>query len=107
MEIKIKCPDCRTGYYHYCSTDPPIYVCSNYGGGCSKAISEEEYEKLAKQIMPKMSLYEIRKIIFDIAHSKQIGINEFKKESGNDKIDISAAIGWLHDFARQIVEDIE
>jgi hypothetical protein len=71
MKIKIKCPDCRTGYYSYCSTNPPIYVCSNYGGGCCKGISKEKYEELAKQIMPKMSLYEIQQVIFDIIKVKQ------------------------------------
>jgi threonine dehydrogenase-like Zn-dependent dehydrogenase len=93
MKIKIKCPDCRTGYYQYCSTNPPIYVCSNYGRGCCKGVSKEEYEELAKQIMPKMSLYEIQQVIYDIVKVKQKRINEFKKESGKDKINIDIAFG--------------
>jgi hypothetical protein len=107
LEIKIKCPKCRTGYYQYCSSNPPIYVCSNYGAGCNKGISKEEYEKLAKQIMPKMSLFEIQQTIYDIMREKQNRINEFKKELNNKKINFETGIGWMFEFGREIIEKIE
>jgi len=56
--------------------------------------------------MPKMSLYEIHEIVYDIARSKRTCISEFKR-SDDDKIEISIAVGWLLDFARKIVEEIK